>query len=167
VPIATVHKMTTRLLIISLTFILTSCRQQTESTSFDIQSLPSDWTEVEEKNGEWVIFKPCDAEVFGLTLMKDQISVKWGQELEEIKIIEAKQNADSSITISAKNGDLTDTFQFSLSSSKTLWTITTLGGTVHKKYLIPSKDTSNYKKVDQPCEECWDKDICDSLKKNK
>jgi hypothetical protein len=136
--------------------------------SFD--KIENSWTEIENRDGKWVVFEPCDDAIFTINFSKKEgknyLNIGWGQEQEDAFINNIFITSDSTIVINAR--DTSNSYDINLTykvmADKSKWHIIYPDKTIdHEKYLTNSKNLGKFAKVRQPCKECWDDEICDSL----
>ena len=161
-----------------LSTITTSCVQQTTESAgndtienFSIETFPSQWVQVQQKDNKWVIFEPCDAAnpefKFGKENGKDILTFLSGQSADPYSIESYSMQPDSSVHFITYVGENSPTFEFTFSKTKEkhIWTIKTPDNS--SSNFIEAKYKGNFSKFVQPCRECWDEEQCAEMEKSK
>lgn len=165
----------TYIILIIFTFFF-SCKKETtlntnETTKNNLKPIQKEeyqapyktWIKLTNKNSKEIIFNPCDADNKKLIVTKKIIKEYVGHEVltHRIKSIENEGNKYNFIL--ENNGVFT--FKY-LSLKKGVWASkdTYFNGDFTA---IDSLYSNEIEIVNQPCIECWEKEDCDEMEKNK
>jgi hypothetical protein len=169
--------MTTRTLAFLMLTFLIACKQtkkEPRKEPFNLGTLPSDWVQLTKTDSGFIVYKSCDMGNTLLTITNKQnkhgILLHGTQEDYDFDILETYQLNDS-VIIKARWKDSKE-----LQDWKFVWTdkakqlgrwITTYNEdfTSNEVFVTATKQ-NNFRKVDQPCQECWGDD-CDYIEKLK
>lgn len=144
--------------------------EQENNQSITAENFPLYWEMLTEEEGEFIIFRPCDAANFCVSIndKRTVLSIEYGQDgaLFDILSIDHKsklssngnkdfllfrirdQNAGTEKRVFEVNAE------FNQDTRHVFWT--GLPYRDEEIMMISSLDTSYYKTVIQPCSDCWD-----------
>jgi hypothetical protein len=116
-----------------------------------------------ERNGELIVYHPCDANNTVVEIRHDTLYINWGQE-EGFYTISSTQKEQSKIIFSAKpdyaEADEKFTVEFlDAEKKKARWFVWLNDST--SAVFADTRTVAEYKTVKQPCLECWGEDVCD------
>lgn len=169
--------MTIRTLALLMLTFLIACKQtkkEPRKEPFNLTTLPADWVKLTKTDSGLIVYKSCDGGNLLLTITNKQnkpgILLHGTQEDYEFDILEAYQSTNDTVIIKARWVGTSKMQDF-----KFLWTdkakqlgrwITTYNEdfTSNEVFITATKQ-NNFRKVDQPCRECWED--CDYVEKLK
>jgi hypothetical protein len=169
--------MTTRTLAILMLTFLIACKQtkkEPRKEPFNLATFPSDWVQLTKTDSGFIVYKSCDMGNALLTITNNQnkpgILLHGTQEDYDFDILETYQLNDT-VIIKARWKDSKE-----LQDWKFVWTdkAKQLGrwiSTYNKDFtsnevFVTAAKQNNFRKIDQPCKECWGDD-CDYIEKLK
>lgn len=160
------------LTVLSLTLLLISCSTaDSNHNTYTADTFPREWINVEQKENDWIIFEPCDAATPELQISKENgkniFTVLSGHVADPYSIEQFQQNSDGSVTISVRYESDPETlkFTFSKTGADNVWTVKAPDN-IESNY-IEKQNSSKFKKVVQPCRECWEEADCAEMEKSK
>ena len=153
--------------------ILISCRE-TRTTSFDLNTLSTDWVRLTERKGKLVVYNSCDLGnlIMSLSKSKDNFELLFhgGQEDEKFEIIDSYEHLDTIfITTNLKDSGRRQEFKLVwVDKLKGLsrWITTYSNGFTSNNFFVVKEKQTGFETEDQPCIECWGEE-CDEIKSNK
>jgi len=162
--------------ILVLILSLVSCKKETTITTNEItknnlnlikkeeyKAPYKTWIKLTNKNNKEIIFNPCDADNKKLIVTKKIIKEYVGHEVLTHRIKSIENDGNKYNFILENNGVFT--FKY-LSLKKGVWDSkdTYFNGNF---IVIDSLYSNEIEIVNQPCIECWEKEDCDEMEKNK
>jgi hypothetical protein len=169
--------MTTRTLALLTLTILMACKQakkESRKEPFNLATLPADWVKLTKTDSGFIVYNSCEGGNTLLTISNKQnkpgFLLHGTQEDYDFDILETYQLNDT-VIIKARWKDSKE-----LQDWKFVWTdkakqlgrwITTYNeGFTSNEVFVTATKQNNFRKVDQPCKECWGDD-CDYIEKLK
>ncbi len=135
-------------------------KQEQAETKSLLTELQGEWERLTKwSDGQWVVFRPCDADNMSLQIMGDTLVIGWGQDA-SFAIIRSFAESDVpgvwAITVFDQDEQVTKTYRMVWEDDDHNLAEWWLYDDDESVLLARSNLLGNYRAIEQPCYECWD-----------
>jgi hypothetical protein len=144
----------------------------------NLSTFPHDWVGLTKRGGDYVIFKPCDADNAAIAIVnadgRDVVQYIWGQDASMHPITSFTTDASGRTAIAAMTevepqSPFTYTVEW-VDSARGIalwkWQWDRGGGDgieSYAEYFTPAKNASMFATIVQPCTDCWPEEECEKM----
>ncbi|HEY8399986.1 MAG TPA: hypothetical protein VIK89_01920 [Cytophagaceae bacterium] len=132
-----------------------------------LEALPGEWSMVSKREGDYVLFYPCDGVNQTISINKKDgeyfLLHGLGQDAIMFKVESFEQTGEASFKLKLKALDKNLRKEVSVSWDADLQEITSWAGLVNSNgqlWFTPLEHADKFAKVVQPCKECWPEEDC-------
>lgn len=152
-------------LIAVLLLVVMSCspsaKQETQAdTTSLLTELQGEWERLTKwPDGNWVVFRPCDADNLTMQVMGDTLVIGWGKDA-SFGIIrsfaESEMPGIYTITVDDQDEKTTKTYRMMWEDEAHTLAEWWLGDDDESVMVVRTGELAKYTTIEQPCYECWE-----------